>query len=68
MYAVYDAVSRSDGLQWVMTAKVCVCMCVCVCVCVCVCAFVCHHLAIKVFIGKTAGYAMSIRVHVGDHE
>ena len=33
MYAVYDAVSRSDGLQWVMTAKVCVCVCVCVCIC-----------------------------------
>ena len=29
MYAVYDAVSRSDCLQWVMTAKVCVCVCLC---------------------------------------
>ena len=37
MYAVYDAVSRFDSLQSVMTAKVCVCVCVYVCVRVCVC-------------------------------
>ena len=41
MYAVYDTVSRSDCLQWVMTAKVCVCVCMCVCVCVCVCDHQC---------------------------
>ena len=38
MYAVYDTVSHFDCLQWVMTAKVCVCVGSC--------------LATKVFIGK----------------
>ena len=43
MYAVYDTstISCSDCLQWVMTAKVCVC--VCVCACMCVHAYVCVH-------------------------
>ena len=46
MYAVYDAVSLSDCLQWVMTASVCVCVCVSVSLCLSVCLSVCVSVSV----------------------